>query len=144
MDREGKLSFNHGYGTVSLAVCSISMEHYCSTLSTTAIAVLGLVVAARVLHPGNYEEQPRHTRSAPVQAMSIAGVAKSDVLPDVRSEDMTIAVSEVLMPSMTIPLPPGVTMAPILPTALRAEGRDLDRASFDSHQQMAQGAAPTP
>jgi hypothetical protein len=119
------------------------MEHYRSTLSTMAIAVLGLVVAARVLHPGNYEEQPRHTRSATVQAMSIAGVAKSDVLPEGRSEDMTIAVSEVLTPSMTIPLPPGVTMAPILPTALKAEGRDLGQGGFDGHQQMAQGASPT-
>lgn len=142
MDREGKRR-KLSYGTVSLAVCSVGMEHYRSTLSTTAIAVLGLVVAARVLHPGNYEEQPRHTRLTPIQTTSLSDVVKSDSLPEVRSEDMAIAISEVLTPSMTIPLPAGVTMAPILPTSLRAEERDLDRAGFDGHQQMAQGTAPT-
>lgn len=38
------------------------MEHYLSTHLTTAIAVLGLVGAAHVLHPGNYERTDRQTR----------------------------------------------------------------------------------
>ena len=38
------------------------MEHYRSTIATTAIAVLGLVAAAHVLHPGNYERAGRQSR----------------------------------------------------------------------------------
>ena len=49
-------------GTASLAVCSAYMERYRSTLATTAIAAFGLLVAAHVLHPGNYERSERNVR----------------------------------------------------------------------------------
>ncbi|WP_147941105.1 hypothetical protein [Methylobacterium sp. WL64] len=45
-----------------MAVCSAYMEHYRSTLATTAIAAFGLLVAAHVLHPGNYERSERNIR----------------------------------------------------------------------------------
>ena len=35
------------------------MEHYRSTFAVTGIAVLGLVVAAGILHPGNFERSQR-------------------------------------------------------------------------------------
>ncbi|GBU16935.1 hypothetical protein AOPFMNJM_4249 [Methylobacterium jeotgali] len=35
------------------------MEHYKSTLAVTSTAVVGLLLAARILHPGNYEREPR-------------------------------------------------------------------------------------
>lgn len=38
------------------------MEHDRSTLETTAIAVVGLFIAAHVLHPGNYERSDRRAR----------------------------------------------------------------------------------
>ncbi len=34
------------------------MEHYNSTFAVTGIAVLGLMAAAGILHPGNFERQP--------------------------------------------------------------------------------------
>ncbi|MFC6050905.1 hypothetical protein ACFPYM_23990, partial [Methylobacterium hispanicum] len=33
------------------------MEHYKSTFAVTGIAVLGLMAAAGILHPGNFERQ---------------------------------------------------------------------------------------
>ena len=44
------------------------MEHYRSTLATTAIAALGLFVAAHVMHPGNFERSDRRTRVITVAA----------------------------------------------------------------------------
>lgn len=38
------------------------MEHYRSTLAATATAVIGLLIAAHVLHPGNYERSDRKSR----------------------------------------------------------------------------------
>lgn len=35
------------------------MEHYKSTFAVTGIAVLGLMAAAGILHPGNFERQAR-------------------------------------------------------------------------------------
>jgi hypothetical protein len=46
-------------GTASLAVGSTDMKRHRSTLATTAIAAFGLLVAAHVLHPGNYERSER-------------------------------------------------------------------------------------
>jgi hypothetical protein len=48
------------------------MEHYRSTLATTACAVFGLVAAAHILHPGNYEVQTRPARPAVVAAAAAA------------------------------------------------------------------------
>ena len=44
------------------------MEHYKSTLATAAIAAFGLVTAAHVLHPGNYERTTYPSR--PVAAVA--------------------------------------------------------------------------
>ncbi|MER2198522.1 hypothetical protein [Methylobacterium brachiatum] len=38
------------------------MEHYKSTLATTAVAACGLLAAAHILHPGNYEKLDRKVR----------------------------------------------------------------------------------
>lgn len=38
------------------------MEHYKSTLATTAVAAFGLLAAAHILHPGNYERPDRKVR----------------------------------------------------------------------------------
>ncbi len=59
------------------------MEHYRSTLGTTAVAVFGLVAAAHILHPGNYEVQTRPARpavtdAAPVSKPAAAPVTRSD------------------------------------------------------------------
>ena len=44
------------------------MEHYKSTLATAAIAAFGLLTAAHVLHPGNYERTTYPSR--PVAAVA--------------------------------------------------------------------------
>ncbi len=58
------------------------MEHYRSTLGTTAVAVFGLVAAAHILHPGNYEVQTRPARPAVTDA---APVSKPAAAPVTRS-----------------------------------------------------------
>ena len=45
------------------------MEHYKSTLATAAIAAFGLLAAAHVLHPGNYERTTYPSR--PVAAVAL-------------------------------------------------------------------------
>ena len=44
------------------------MEHFKSTLATAAVAAFGLVAAAHILHPGNYEDLPRQVRAPVVSA----------------------------------------------------------------------------
>ncbi|MDP4006437.1 hypothetical protein [Methylobacterium sp. NEAU K] len=107
------------------------MEHYKSTLATTAFAVFGLVVAAHSLHPGNYETQQRPARTgAPASAAAPAGpmawvdppgrVAAPETVgapsPDPRLTDSASATpSGLLAPRMTAVLPPGAVTAPALP-----------------------------
>lgn len=51
------------------------MEHYKSTFAVTGIAVLGLLTAAGILHPGNFERQERPAaRSHAVAAAPTAWV----------------------------------------------------------------------
>lgn len=55
-------------GTISSAVCLTAMEHYKSTLATAAVAAFGLLAAAHILHPGNYQDLPRQVRASAVNA----------------------------------------------------------------------------
>ncbi|MCJ2048478.1 hypothetical protein [Methylobacterium sp. J-070] len=64
------------------------MEHYKSTLATAAVAAFGLVAAARILHPGNYEDLPRQVRTPAMIAEAPSGTV-AWVNPPAR----TIAVS---------------------------------------------------
>ena len=97
------------------------MEHYRSTLGTAAIAAIGLLVAARVLHPGNFEELPRAARPLPAQseAASTPVAARFDppfglyMRPSALSSEMAV-----LAPRLTAPLPAGMTMMPILPASM--------------------------
>lgn len=109
------------------------MEHYRSTLATTAAAVFGLVAAAHVLHPGNYEARPRPVR-APM-AVETAATAWVDppaelrvaAAPPNRAADVPASsdVPGLLAPRMLAALPPGAMMAPTLPSAMAAQpGRE--------------------
>jgi hypothetical protein len=113
-------------GTGTLAVRFPAMEHYRSTLSATAIAVFGLVTAAHVLHPGNYEVQTRPARPATVSAVSAGPVAWVDpparistpettgtIQPNARATDGMNAVPALppaqvaaLVPSAALSTPP--------------------------------------
>jgi hypothetical protein len=111
---------------MTLAVRSSVMEHYRSTLATTAIAVFGLVVAAHTLHPGNYEVQPRPVRTEAAQAAPStwmdppARMAVTSRPEPTISETARAAAADLLTPRMAAALPPGAVTAPALPSALVA------------------------
>lgn len=50
------------------------MEHYKSTFAVTGIAVLGLLTAAGILHPGNFERQARPTTANRMAAAPTAWI----------------------------------------------------------------------
>jgi hypothetical protein len=98
------------------------MEHYRSTLATTAIAALGLFIAAHVLHPGNYERSAHRARVVTVSA-EVASTSTIWVDPPRRlhgSEPAAlIADSTALLAHRpTIALPPGTRTVPRLSGAL--------------------------
>ncbi|MGV7029550.1 hypothetical protein [Methylobacterium symbioticum] len=78
---------------MTLAVRSINMEHYRSTFAVTGIAVLGLLAAAGILHPGHFERSGRPATRPAVSAAATAWVdpptsrpvaqRRSSALPDV-------------------------------------------------------------
>ena len=101
-----------------MTVCSIDMEHYRSTLAVTAIAVVGLVAAAHILHPGNYE---RSDLTARVVAVAIETPSKPTAWTDPPTKlsssepAMLMADSAVLLAhrAMVMP-PPGTRTVPRL------------------------------
>ncbi|MCJ2140216.1 hypothetical protein [Methylobacterium sp. E-066] len=124
-----------------MAVRSAVMEHYRSTLATTAIAVFGLVVAAHTLHPGNYEAQTRPVRTvtAPAEPSSwmdpparVAGASKPE--PRV-SETAAATPSDLLAPQMTA-LPAGLATAPALPSEMIAPAQK-SRTTLATHRSKA-------
>lgn len=105
-----------------MAVCSAYMEHYRSTLATTAIAAFGLLVAAHVLHPGNYERSERNVRVV-VVADETAAVPTIWADPPHRlhgSEPAALMANSgaLLAHRPTMPLPPGVRTLPRLSSTL--------------------------
>lgn len=131
------------------------MEHYRSTLATTAVAVFGLVAAAHILHPGNYEAQPRPVRAP----MAVAADATAWVDPpaelraagappnraaDVPAPSDVPVLSDVpglLAPRMLAVLPPGATMAPPLPSAMASPPGRERKVAATPRRRVAQRAA---
>lgn len=121
------------------------MEHYRSTLATTAVAVAGLLVAAHVLHPGNYEQPDRRARvvTVAINAPSTS-TAWADPPGKLHGSEPALVMANsrsLLSHHMTVALPPGVRSSPRLsgklmppaPQGKAAEGdpigdliRDLD------------------
>ena len=105
-----------------MTVRSAGMEHYRSTLATNAIAVLGLVGAAHVLHPGNYERTGRQTRVVAI-AREVPSTPTIWTDPPHRlhaSEPAALMAdsSTLLAHHPTIALPAGTRTFPRLPGAL--------------------------
>ncbi|MCJ2054196.1 hypothetical protein [Methylobacterium sp. J-070] len=99
------------------------MEHFRSTLATTAIAVLGLVVAARSLHPGNYEVQTPPARPVAVAALPVAWtdpparIAAPETTGTLRSDLRLSGVQDGLPSAVPAPqqaavIPPGTRSDP--------------------------------
>lgn len=143
-------------GTITLTVRSDDMEHFKSTLATTAFAVLGLVAAAHILHPGNYEAQVRPARPPVVIAASTA--AWIDPPADLRvaaasptrAADASGAgvMSGLVAPRMIADLPAAEMMAPTVPGAMAAAmpaqpERGRKSAASASRRKVVQRAART-
>ncbi len=91
------------------------MEHYKSTLATAAIAAFGLVAAAHVLHPGNYERTTYPSRPVatvalqdsswvnPPSAPPVAGVASvaADRIATAKAEPVPVAWTSATAPLRT-------------------------------------------
>lgn len=107
-----------------MTVCSADMEHYRSTIATTAIAVFGLVVAAHVLHPGNYGRADRQTRVVAItrEAPSAPTIWTDPPRRLHASEPASLMAdsSTLLAHHLTMSLPPGAKMAPRLASTLTA------------------------
>lgn len=111
------------------------MEHYRSTIAVTGIAVLGLVAAAGILHPANFERaarpaaKPAMSVSAPTEATawvdppaaSHVARRRSRPLPDVaalmKAEPTTVLPSDGVMVQ---PLPAELTL--VAATSRKGEG----------------------
>jgi hypothetical protein len=89
------------------------MEHYKSTLATAAIAALGLVAAAHVLHPGNYERTTYPSRPvATVASQASAWVNPPANLPVAETALLdTTPASEVAAPAKVAAIPVAWTSA---------------------------------
>lgn len=106
------------------------MEHYRSTLATTAVAVCGLLAAAHLLHPGNYENQPRaarpiaHARVVAVTAeaaqASAPWVDPPGALRGAEPAALMAGSAAVLAPRLTVAPPAGSRMTPPLASTLTA------------------------
>jgi hypothetical protein len=109
------------------------MEPYRSTLATTAIAVLGLFVAAHVLHPGNYEKASRTARvvAVTVEAASVPRVWTDPPHKLLGTEPAALmADSDTLLAHhLTMAPPPGARTLPRVSSTLAPpadKGRDAD------------------
>lgn len=109
-------------GTASLAVGSTDMEHYRSTLATTAIAAFGLLAAAHVLHPGNDERPERTVRVVMVANETAAGpTIWADPPRRLHGSEPAALMADsgaLLARRPTMPLPPGVGTLPRLSSTL--------------------------
>jgi hypothetical protein len=101
-----------------LAVCFIGMEHYRSTLATTTIAVAGLLIAAHVLHPGNYERSDRRARVVTVAIDApTTSTAWTDPPGKLHGSEPALVMANsraLLSHHMTVDLPSGVRSSPRL------------------------------
>jgi hypothetical protein len=111
------------------------MEHYRSTLATTAIAVSGLLVVAHVLHPGNYARSDRRAR---VVTVAIEATSPSTIWTDPATKlhssepAMLIADSQALLADHpTIPMQPGARTSPALSSKLMPTPRLENAAKGD-------------
>jgi len=94
------------------------MEHYRSTLGTTAVAVFGLVAAAHILHPGNYEVQTRPARPVVTAAAPIAPTAWVNPPARMTAPETTGALAAVPVPRIAAAVPSTAMPAAPLPAEM--------------------------
>lgn len=107
-----------------MTVCSADMEHYRSTLATTAVAVFGLMVTAHVLHPGNYERVDRQKRvvaiTREIPSAPTIWIDPPDRLHGSEPAALMADGGALLAHRPMLSLPPGTRMAPRLASSLAA------------------------
>ncbi|WP_245297869.1 MULTISPECIES: hypothetical protein [Methylobacterium] len=101
-----------------MAVRFSAMEHYRSTLGTTAVAVFGLVAAAHILHPGNYEVQTRPARPAVTDAAPVTQSAWVDPPAKLAAPETTGALAAVPAPRVAAAVPATAMPAAPLPAEM--------------------------
>ncbi|MGU3465084.1 hypothetical protein ACLBXO_09520 [Methylobacterium sp. C33D] len=102
------------------------MEHYRSTLGTAAVAVFGLVAAAHILHPGNYEVQTRPARPAVTDAAPVAKPVAAPRMPSAwvdppakpAAPETTGALAAVPAPRVAAAVPAAAMPAAALPAEM--------------------------
>lgn len=98
------------------------MEHYKSTLATTAIAAFGLLAATHVLHPGNYERSDRNVRVVVVaDETAAAPTIWTDPPHKLHSSEPAALMADsgaLLAHRPTMALPPGMRTLPRLSSIL--------------------------
>ncbi len=136
------------------------MEHYRSTFAVTGIAVLGLVAAAGILHPGHFERTARAaarpmvaTQTAWVDPPAPKRAARHRALPDVAAlmepEPMAVLPADGIMVQ---PVPAGLVQVAVTGRHREAAGRrklarraaTTRQAALDAPGPAGQGVAPQP
>lgn len=107
------------------------MEHFKSTIATTAIAAFGLVAAAHILHPGNYERTTYPSRPVATVAAQPAPQAwvnppaspvVSVAAPVIQAEAPQPVPAPVAWTSARVEAPAPVRTAEAVPEAHRKRG----------------------
>lgn len=112
------------------------MEHYKSTLATAAVAAFGLVAAAHILHPGNYEDLPRHVR-APVMSAAAPSGAVAWVDPPARASAISALSNAVITAAQAAEAEPTLSSQSVaVKTTETAASRPEARVAVVSAGQM--------
>ncbi|MBE7243948.1 MAG: hypothetical protein INR63_03280 [Actinomycetospora chiangmaiensis] len=145
-----------------MAVRSFVMEHFRSTLATTAIAVFGLAVAAYTLHSGDDAVQARPVAAAVqpaawtdpparLSATETTGAIRTDLRGSAPAEARAAAIpapqEATVMPPVASPLPGAMADAseplrkPVAARRTRAQERAAHRSARLRHAALARASA---
>ncbi|WP_286964560.1 hypothetical protein [Methylobacterium sp.] len=111
-----------------MAVRFSAMEHYRSTLGTTAVAVFGLVAAAHILHPGNYEVQTRPARPVVTAAAPVAPAAWVNPPAHASAPETTGALAAGPTPQIAAAVPSTAMPTAPLPAEMARPAEPLRKA----------------
>jgi hypothetical protein len=120
------------------------MEHYKSTFAVTGIAVLGLLTAAGILHPGNFERQAQPT--AQRSAAAVATTAWVDPPASRTAQRRAAPLSDtaaLMKPEPSVPLSADYAMVQPLPAGLTIVATTARGTRVIQGAKMARRAVPT-
>ena len=115
------------------------MEHYKSTLATAAVAAFGLVAAAHILHPGNYEDLPRHMR-APIVSAEAPASTVAWIDPPARASGISSLPTSVITTAQAVEVRPTQASQPT--AAMVAENAVFQSEKQETHVSVEQLRKP--